>query len=459
MDMMERLVQWIEATRYEDLPPEVVAMVKSLTIDTLGVAIAGSTAEGVKATADLVTEWGGKQEATLLVFGAKVPAPNAALSNCTMARALDFGEVHEGGGGHLAETFVPTTLVLAECTSRPVTGKEFILAMALGAELSCRLRCALTTYRGWIAETFAPFGIVATGGRLLDFTRNELLNGMGLAYSQCSCNRQGAVGGALSVRLQQGLAARAGITAVILARRGITGARCVLEGEYGLYPLYARSEYEPARLTEGLGKEYQFAETSLKPYPSCKFTHVPISAVLEMVNVHDVKPEEIEEITVITSTKAYAGCAQGDNKYRPRNPVDAQFSIPYTVACASVRRKVFIDDFSEEAIRDERLLQIAKRVRVNVDTALDKLPGITAPNRLELKTKNGREYSRYLEFVKGHPKNPMTWEECVEKFKRCTRFSARPLSDDTVDQVVKQVADLQDAKDVRQIVRLLSERA
>ena len=456
MDLMRELVQWVEETKYEDLPLGVIDSVKKLTIDALGVAIAGSSALGVETVADLVLEWGGKGEASVLIRGGKVPAPHAGLVNCTMARALDFGDAHETGGGHLSETFVPVSLILSEYAARPVSGREYILAMALGAELSCRLRCATTVFPGWLAETFAPFGIVATAGKLLGFTTEQFMDGMGIGYSQCSCNRQGALVGALNIRLQQGLAASDGITAAIMAARGITGARDVLEGTYGLYPLYLQNQYKREKITEGLGTEFQFTRTSLKPFPCCKHTHIPIVSTMDMMKENDIKPEEIEEIQVGTNTEAYLGCAVGDNKYRPQSVIDAQFSMPYTVASAAVRQKVFIDDFTGDAIKEEKVLEMARRVKTRVDAEIDGLGAKVSPAVTSIRTKNGKFYSRRAEFVRGSPRDPMTWEECVAKFRRCVPFAVSPVPGHAVDQVIQIVGRLENAPDVREVVRLLS---
>ena len=355
----------------------------------------------------------------------------------------------------MAATFVPTALVLAEYVQKPISGKDLILAIAVGSDLSCRLRCALTTYKGWLAETFAPFGVVGMGGKLLGFNEERMINGMGLAYSQCSANLQANVDGALSVRLQQGMGAKAGILATVLAERGFTGAKNVLQGVYGFYPLYARNEYNPKIIMDQLGERFEIINTSIKPYPSCKYTHNAIYAILEILRKHNIELQKINRISVFTNSKAYnvAGC--GENKYRPKNIVDAQFSIPYTVAVAMVNKRVLIDDFNAESIRRKEILEIAMKVRVEVDPEIDKIPGLTAGDRVELETDGGEKYSENVKFVKGHPNNPMTMDECVEKLMECVRFSIRPLDRDKINEAIYLVRNLEEAIDVRKIVRLL----
>lgn len=457
MNLMNEICQHLMRIRYEDLSASTVEMVKKLTIDTAGVTIAGSSAEGSGSLVDLVKGWGGKEESTVLVYGGKLPAVNAALVNCTMARARDLDDVHEGGGGHLAATFVPAALILAEYAGRPVSGKELILAIALGSDLSCRLRCAMLTYRGWIAETFAPFGVVAMGAKLLGFTEAQLVNGLGLAYSQCTTNAQAYVDGALSGRVQQGIGAKGGILATLLAQIGFTGAKDVFQGKYGFYPLYMGNEYAPESITQGLGKEFQITYTSIKPYSCCKFTHLPIYATLEIISEYNLDPREIVKVTVDTNSTCYSVTGVGENKYRPQNPVDAQFSIPYTVATAALRKKVFIDDFDEESIRRGDVLEFARKVVARVDPELDSRKGfLTVPNRVEVKTQKGNCYTKYVEFVKGHPKNPMSMDECIEKFHNCLRFSAKALEGSNVEMFVASICDLENVGDVRALVKLLT---
>lgn len=455
MDLTRRLVKYIMGVKYEDLNAETVEITKKLFLDTLGTTIAGSSAEKSKTLVDLVKGWGGKEESTVLIYGGRVPAHHAALVNCTMARALDLDDVHETGGGHLSATFMPVSLLLAEYMQRPVSGRELILAIAMGSDLAIRIRCALTTYPGWLAETIAPLGVVAMGGKLLGFDEERLINGMGLAYSQCSGNLQANLDGALTVRLQQGIGAKAGVLATVFAERGFTGAKDVFEGLYGFYNLYGQGKYNADVITDQLGKRFEIVNNSIKPYPCCKYTHMPIYGTLELLKEHRLAPEEISKIMIFTNSNGYNVTVVGDYKYQLRNIVDAQFSIPYTVAAAAIRGKVFIDDFTEASIRDRKVLEFAQKVKAEIDPELDKIPQMISPTRIELETRGGGHYSKYVEYVKGHPKNPMTMAEVTEKFQNCLRFAAIPLRQEQITQLIRLVSNLEEVDDVRRLTQLL----
>ncbi len=455
MDLIELLVDNIAATDYTRLSDQTVEAVKKIVIDVVGDIIAGTSAEGTDILLDLLRGWGGRGEATVWVFGGKLPAHHAALINCMMARARDLDDVHEQGGGHLGATFVPAAYVLAEYANKAISGKDLILAIASGSDIGCRLRSALKVQWGWVAETFAPLGVIATAGKLLGLSKEQMRNGMGIAYSQCSCNSQGVVDGALTVRLQQGIGAKAGILSALLAEKGYTGSKNVLQGTFGLYPLYGRNEYDPKVITDELGRRFEIAYTSIKPYPSCKHTHIPIDGTMQILKEHSIKASELKQITVLTNTAAYSKCGSGENKYNPETTIDAQFSIPYTVATAAIKRKVFIDDFTAESIKDPETLALAQKVAVRVDPEIDKIPGLIAPNKVEVETEDGKRYSKYVEFVKGHPQNPMTMAECAEKFYNCARFSIKPLNKKNAAEFLRMAENLEQVRDVTQMVQLL----
>ncbi|MBI2858563.1 MAG: MmgE/PrpD family protein [Chloroflexi bacterium] len=463
MDIMYDLVRWVLRTRYEDLPQELIEIVKKTVIDTLAVTIAGTNAAGSRILVDLARDWGGKEESSILIHGGKVPAPTAALVNATAARAWDLDDDHEGGMGHVSASTVPAALALAEYVRRPVSGKEFILVNALCTELHGRLRL-VTQKIGWLAETVAPFGVVAMGGKLLGFDEERMMNGMGIAYAQCSGSHQDVLDGTLSLRLKQGLGVRAGIFATVLAERGFTGARNVLQGVYGLFPMFFRNVYDAAALTRGLGQKYEMIDISIKSMPGCFGVHRPVYGALALMKENNIKAEEIDEITITCNTWLQRNTfysEEGDTKYRPRNIVDAQFSTPWTVAKAVLKgAPLWIDDFTEESIREPGVLAMTQRVKGVADPEKDRMmkekTGFLPSTEVAIRTKSGQRYLKSLEYVHGHPRDPFTMADCVEKLRRCLPFSARPLGEDRLRELLRVVEHLEETNDVTAIIRLLN---
>lgn len=456
---MDPICDWISyalKAKFEDLPIGAVDVVKNTVIDTLGVTLAGSGAEGIEALLSLVRDWGGKSEASVIAHGGKVPAPAAVLVNGSMARACDFDEVHENGGGHLSATTVPAAFALAEYCNKPVNGKDFILISALCSEINCRIRIASGPPKGWLHETFAPIGVAVMGGRLLGFDESKMQNAIGIAFAQCSGNGQAMLDGAMTTRLQQGLGASAGVLSVLLAERGFTGAKNVFLGEYGLFHLYGNGQYDSKVFLGDIGKHFEFLNSSIKPYPCCKMTHTAIFSVIEITREYNIKPNEISEIVITTNSFAFNLCALGDDKYNIKTTQDAQFSLPYTVSVAILNHKVTFANFSIEAIKNIDVLMLAKKVKVILDPNKDKQNPFVCPADVEIFTIDGGRYSKNTEFIKGHPKNRFTFSECVEKFMECSRQAAMSVSSDRLRKVIELVENLEQLDDVTEIINLLN---
>ena len=462
MLLTEAVVSHTLGLRYEDLPGSVVGAVKRTILDTLAVTIAGSSAEGIGPLVELIHAWGGRKESAIRVYGGKVPAPMAALANATMARALDLDDVHEKAVMHSSATIVPSAYVISEYSKSirdtAINGKDFILAVALGSDLLCRLRLAgpgAPNEGGWASETPGALAVAAMGGRLLGFDEEKVLHALGIAYAQCSGNIQAITEGALTVRLQQGLSAMSGILSLMLADKGFTGVKKVFEGKHGYYALYMKGKYTPEALTEELGARFEVTNISTKFYPSCKYTHTAIYGALQLAKMHAIKPEEIEKITVTTTSYGYNVCG-GERKIVPQTVPDAQFSFYYTVAAALVHGRVFIDDFTEEAIRNERVLSVARKVEVIEDPQKQKSESVLSPIDIEIVTKDGSRYKKSVDLVKGHPDSPIDFGDLAEKLTDCVPFSARDLPNMDTSAFIDCIKHLEESDDVTETLNYLN---
>jgi 2-methylcitrate dehydratase PrpD len=152
MELEKKLVQYVVETGFDDLPKEAIDIIKNVVLTVLGTTIAGATAEGCEALVNQAKEWGGKEEATILIHGGKVPAYNAALVNSAMARALDFCDAM-APGVHVGSSSIPTALATAELAGG-CSGKEFLTALVLGTEVAARLNLSEAAYDG-----FDPTGV------------------------------------------------------------------------------------------------------------------------------------------------------------------------------------------------------------------------------------------------------------------------------------------------------------
>lgn len=457
LDAAESIAGHVADATYMDLPDAAVSAAKRVITDLLGVTVAGSSSPESRKALGLVRSWGGRGESRVLVHGDRVPAPDAGFVNGVMGRARDFDDVHEAAVLHPSVSVVPAALAAAELRGG-VTGKEFIAAVVLGVDLTCRMGMAPKTGPNvsGMSTTWqcGAFGSAAAASRVLGLDADETLNALGIAYSQASGNQQSIIEGATIVRVQQGLTTKAGIMSALFAMNGVTGPREPLEGRFGYYPVYHRGEYDRGALLHGLGERYEIVNTSIKPYPCCKWTHQAIEAALGIVDEEGVKPEAVEAVEVRLNRQAYnLVCEPMQLKRRPRSVVDAQFSVPFTVAAAIVRGRVSLDTFTEEGIRDPEILGMAERVEAKVDPGIEARYGREiAPEIVEVRTTDGDTYVRLVEHVKGSPRAPMSLDEVRDKFMCCMAYSAKPMPKENAEAFLEAVTGLEKLSDVSTLI-------
>lgn len=203
-----------------------------------------------------------------------------------------------------------------------------------------------------------------------------------------------------------------------------------------------------------LGKRFYGGSFGYKAWPSCASTHPGINATLDLVREHRIEPEDVQEITVHVGPHARINCEPLEQMRKPAAIMEAKFSVPFTVALAVTKRDVTLGDFTPNAISDPAVLKLAQRVFPLVDDDFKAMRGLD-PSLVEIRTRNGKRYSKRIDFVYGHPKNPMPMQAIIDKFKASAAYSVRPLSPDTLEQVVSLVKKLEEVDDISRIARMV----
>jgi len=458
MTAMSEFVKNFTRTRYEDIPAAAVEAVKKEVLDSLATALGGSSKAGVGELVDMVKEWGGSKQSTVIAYGFKCPAPNAAQVNGTMIHALDYDDGHQVALVHIGCVAVSTAFAAAERMGK-VSGKELITAIALGGDFMARLGLASkpgssALSAGWHPTTLFGFlGAAAIAGRIMGLDEEKMINALGLAYHQCGGAGSGVGDGALAKRMGPGLAAKAGITSALMAERGITGERDPLEGRTGLFKTYMGGDYDPKILTADLGKKFEGVNIGNKPYPCCGLTHACIDAALALTAKHDIKVDRIKEITVYGGQSVYGLSQPPEIKKAPRTIIDAQFSVPWVVATALVRGKVTVDDFTDESIKRPEILKLAQKINTRLEPAMNR-HGV-GPGGVTITLQDGTEYTEEVEHCLGSVARPMNFEDVTKKFRECAACSIKPLTTATVDKVIGMVGRLEKLNDATEIIRML----
>lgn len=449
------LARFAASLTYDALPGDVVAKVKELILDSLGVALAGSTAPGIDAAVRAIRHWGGTAESTLYGHGVRLPSAHVAMVNGAMSTARDYDDTLDDAMLHAMPPVLPAVLALAEAEGNR-SGRDLIAAVAAGAELQCRMGHARRKGQEFLPTgTTGALAAAAAAARILGMPFEGVMNACGIAYSQCSGNVQPLRDGATVKRFHAGFAARNGVVSAIMARNGVTGAYHWLEGEFGYYNLYERGEYDPAILRSDLGKTFDLMNLSLKPWPSARDNHGAVGAALELAVEHDLKPGDVARVEALLPPNAFRVSGKPWDVAKGHPVVEAITSAGYGIAVAITRRALHLDDFTEARIFDPAIGELARRVQVGT------MPGITdegtfVPQRVRIHMKDGRVLDRQVDVLLGHPSRPMNRAQVVEKVHRCVTFAARPASRAQIDALVHAIDNLESMSDMRDLGRLLA---
>lgn len=458
MAAISDIVRHIIRTGYEDIPYAAVESAKREMLDSLATALGGSTRPGLAELVDMVREWGGNEQSTVIAYGFRCPAPNAAQINGTMIHALDYDDGHQVALVHIGCVAVSTCFAVAERMGG-ASGRELITALALGGDFLARLGLASkpggsALSSGWHPTTLFGFlGAAAMAGKLMRLDEDKMINALGLAYHQCGGAGSGVADGALAKRMGPGLAASAGIRSALMAERGITGERDPLEGKTGLFNTYMGGDYDINILTGGLGESFESVNIGDKPYPCCGLTHACIDAALALVERHAIAPGKIRHIVVYGGDTVYGLSQPPEIKCAPRTITDAQFSVPWAVATALANGRVTVNDFTEEALKRQDILDLAQKVTARLDPSMNR-HGV-GPGGVIITMKDGTEYTEEVEHCLGSVERPMTFEDCTKKFRECAAFSIKPLPADKVEAIIDMIAGLEKLDDATEIIRLL----
>lgn len=446
---------------YDALPDDVIDMTKKGILDTIGVILpAGTTSPETQQLVDLMIETGGREEATILGFGHKIPAWHAGYVNGAMANCQDYSDLHPDAA-HISSPVIPAALAMAERIGN-VSGKDFITAVALGVDLQCRLTLAAGKPGGKMAPwhpspLFGVFSAALACAKLLNLDWNQTVDALGLAFVQASGTHEIVFGKDSTIRgFGHAVPGEVGVRAALMAQRGISGVRNSLEGTAGLWNVYYQGNYDRDLLLGDLETRWDVRSDGFKPWPSCGFTHVHIDMIRELIREHALQPAEVENITITVGDFARGQTEPLEEWRRPVNTMLAKLSVPFSVAIAMQKGDVAISDYFEENLTNEAVLMMADRVQSNFDTQYNFIPGSGFPGgEIEIDTTDGRTLSRNQPRAYGHPEKPMSWDDLVAKFKDCASYAPKPPQADQLDQAVTMLRNLETVDAVSDIISLI----
>ena len=446
---------FIAGLRFEEIPQPVVDRIKLLILDAFGCAIFGAglqwsrilkeTLEAVDAT-PACTVWG---------TSARLSAPHAALANGTLVQSFELDDVHREGVLHVGAVALPPLLAIAE-SGAPLSGREFLRAAVAGFEIGPRVGMCMGPQhlvQGWHSgATVGVFSAAASAAAALRLDRGKTIHALGIAGTQAS-GLMAAQFGSMVKRMHAGRAAQSGLYAGLLAERGFTGITDIFENRYGGFcTTFSASDdrFNPDALIADLGERYETMRISLKLYSCVSTNHTSLDALRKIGERRGLDAGNIEKITVRCSraTLEHAGW-----KYKPEGITAAQLNLPFCIATLLLEGDVFVEQFTEEAIRDPSRIALAGKVDVQED------PEISARGakfrhmvRVTVQFTDGTTLTETVAAPRGSEEDFPAADVVIDKFRKLTAHIPREQS----SRITRSVMNLENLANARELAQALA---
>lgn len=434
----ETLSEWAESLEYEAIPTEFRESAKLDILDMLGCGFFGSTLPWVKISAEMVKDWGGQPEATIWGHAKKVPAVNAVLANAHAVNSFEFDDTYVPTGIHPGALVVTSALAAAESTGA-ITGKEFIVAVVAGHEVSARVRLGLgwSVLHGWNSTAIcSTFGAAVASALILGLDADGISDAMGIAGPYVGGLLTYGFG-AMAKRIVNARSAQGGMMASLLAKRGFTGFRDILESDQGGFCSAHSTDCKIEAILDGLGKEYEMRKLALKKYPCCTSFHAVVDAISDILDEMPFSPDDIASVEIQTTSGALKNNVGSDYN----NLSSAQMSMEYAAAARILHGELGIAQYQGEEIGNPKLRRMIQKIRTSVDADLDS-KGLD--HRMAAKAVITLKSGVQLESSQVTQPKKMTPEEVLAKFRS---LASTCVDRSTVEQIIAYIdaLDHQDA--------------
>jgi 2-methylcitrate dehydratase PrpD len=445
-DETQTLARFVVETSFADLPTSLVTECRTAVLDTLAAGFVGSAQPWAQRAVELVCELGGAPQASVINQSWQTDVCRAAFANGVLIGAFECEPLT---GSHACGTVLPAALAVGQ--HKHLDGRTFLTALALGFEVSARIArtaVGLETVRGFHNPgTQGPFGAAAAVGKLYGFDVATLTSALGLAGSCSAGLLEFAWSGADNKRLHLGRASQLGLESALLAHKGLRGPATVLEGRYGYYNAFSEPT-DLAQLLDGLGVTWAIQPPSHKSFATHVTHQSVVQAIQDWKHQHGIAPEHITRVVIRGAPRIM----EGRHAVRdPHNVMGGQYSLPFTTAVALTRDLVDPLSYDQHAIHDPVVRDLAQRIELQPDATQQAGHGVF-PATVSIEAA-GQTFTLPTRPHKGSPRNPFSWDEMCDKFRRYTKEF---ISRERAAAIIEALARLDQAADVAEIAGLVA---
>jgi 2-methylcitrate dehydratase PrpD len=465
--LVERLVDFGAAARFETLPAEVVSEAKRLLLDSIGCALAAVTVDKGRRAIEVARQMGGPAKARVIGSGDTLSTFAAVFANGELINALDFDALTIPPG-HVTPYVLPAILATAE--RERASGRSLLRAIAVAHEVCTRFGQSMGYYRDVkpgqkiVFPSVAGFSSTVFGGTLgtamlhgLDGPTTAHALGLAghIAPVQALAKWGRTVPGADSKYLVSGWIGQAELLAVLMAEQGYRGDIEVLEGDYGFWRFVGSSKWNPEPLVDRLGAQWLFpAVTIYKPYPHCRGSHTVLDCLRHLIDEHRLAPHEIEQVTAYWDSHTAAlplYCTR-----TIETPSDAQMSAAYAVSMVVHGVKNGPEWYDRATMTDPALLAFMDKVVVQAHPGFEEALLEDPQSRIgkvEVKAR-GQTFGEERRYRKGSPATAQTRMSDAELVSKFEHNASRVLDAATSGRVARTILQLEEIDDVSDVARL-----
>ena len=442
----EHIIDFVHNTTFDDLSDEAVESAKKFLMDTLAVGVAGRCAAGSDRMLDAVKTWGNGAAARAIGRpGVHLPAATAAFINGYQCHCLEWDCLHEPAV--VIAMCVPVAALAAEAEQTHVSGKKFLTALTLAVEIAVTLgQSSETAPRFFRPAVSGLMGAALGVAYMRGYSKDEMLQTLGLAYSQASGTMQAHWEGAMVLAAQVGVGARAAIYAADMAAAGIKAPVDVILGEFGFFTLFETADQIDTGL-EQLGKPWKVTELAHKPYPAGRATQSVLTMFQELKSKHDFSANDIESVTAFVTPLIMLLVGR---------PLEEQMTSSYARLCLKVIAPMYLLDgeidprkLPEDAPLDDNIRAIGERIDIKLNHIED--PNALGPQSCEIVLKSGERLQAECPNPYGSVENPMLQQAREDKVRRCFEIGNSAADPEALIDLSKRADQLDDVRELLEI--------
>lgn len=448
MKIESLLAQHVAEATFNGLSPAAIASAKRSLIDTVVVALGARGAHGITESMHACATDQEQGASSIWHTGQGTSARSAAFVNSIAAAALDFDSIYPFAAVHPDIVVVPVAVALSE--SRSLSGEDLLCAIAVGGDLMCRLANGTTKNSGWFyTSVYGAITAAALTARLLNPSERSVAHAMGLGFLNASGTYQPVIERSLSKRALAAFSVDSGVLCGRMAAEGFAGPNDWLTGKHGIDGQYEACDI--TKISNDIGRVFENAQISVKPYPSCQCNHAALDSLLALRATHGLTKENVAEIEVFVSP--YMNRLVG----APYSPglipqVAAQFSIQYSLARALFDGRLGIAEISDSAARDPQVISFVSRIRVTV--APDNQQNY-CPATVRIRKVDGTLVEHTSTTLRGSADAPLDSAELATKVKDCLDAGGYGTTEAGAGEIVDMFMHIDRAENVNSVMKKL----